>query len=394
MQPFFSIVIPTKNRPKLVEAAIFSLSQQSFKNFEVIISDYEPNACKNVFDKYADDRFRYVSPSPEFKYGMNGNWEFGLRFAQGRYICILEDKMYLYQNSLEIIYRYILEAEYPDTVNWHTDLYKFEDEQTDLKGCLRKRKKEKSWKEIDILQVIAEKIEFSSYMVYREVSAGIGTIFSGMIKREVIENVKKRFGRYFDFYNPDYGSAIPNLFFSQKSILLGAALTIALQSIEGNGRVAGKYYTACGAFFEESLWGYERLKYSPAPFLRITYMSTIGADYNYALSVLPELQKKLGKKACNRLNALIGIKRDFDKFVFPNQKTREEEEHKFNRALRDLSYDEFEIFQRETVSYRNAFEGLLIKNTYASLVPGSFKIETGEYIWKRFNSPMESVSWI
>ena len=41
--PVFSIVVPTRNRPKLLAVALQSIADQSFSNYEVIIVDDNSN---------------------------------------------------------------------------------------------------------------------------------------------------------------------------------------------------------------------------------------------------------------------------------------------------------------------------------------------------------------
>ena len=121
-QPFFSIVIPTRNRPQLLKFALISLLKQSFTDFEVIVSDNSfPKDVREVFEKYSDDRFKYVRPEHELP--MCNNWEFALSHAQGKYVTILEDKMFYYQEWLNNYYKVIQKESYPDIINTNEDSY-------------------------------------------------------------------------------------------------------------------------------------------------------------------------------------------------------------------------------------------------------------------------------
>lgn len=100
-QPFFSIVIPTRDRPHLLDKVLWSLARQTFRDFEVIVSDNYVNApCKEVCNKYQDAiNIRYVKPT--YPLSMPNNYNYSLSFAKGQYIYMSEDKICLYKNALQ-----------------------------------------------------------------------------------------------------------------------------------------------------------------------------------------------------------------------------------------------------------------------------------------------------
>jgi glycosyltransferase involved in cell wall biosynthesis len=86
-EPFFSIVLPTKNRSFLVGYAIESILMQSFKNFEVIIVDNDDtNATQNVVATFDDSRIHYYKTG---NLSMPDNWEYGCTKIAGKYLLIL-----------------------------------------------------------------------------------------------------------------------------------------------------------------------------------------------------------------------------------------------------------------------------------------------------------------
>jgi hypothetical protein len=105
-KPFFSIVVPTRNRPEYVVDAVTSVLAQSFVDLEVIVSDNsnEAEASKNVEALSAaltDARCRYVRPPQDFS--MVDHWEWALSHATGNYIGIVTDRMALRLYALEEI---------------------------------------------------------------------------------------------------------------------------------------------------------------------------------------------------------------------------------------------------------------------------------------------------
>lgn len=87
--PYFSVIVPTKNRPVLLTRAIESVLSQTFKDFELIIindhSDYDVEQEVKLMD---DDRIKVVHPEGEERSAARNK---GIDVATGKYICFLDD---------------------------------------------------------------------------------------------------------------------------------------------------------------------------------------------------------------------------------------------------------------------------------------------------------------
>lgn len=107
-KPFFSILIPTKNRSHLVGFAIQSVLDQSFGDFEIIVSDNDDSETmtRDAVACFSDPRIKYYRTSGNLS--MPDNWEFALSKSVGQYITVLEDKHMFYPNALEVIHKCIL----------------------------------------------------------------------------------------------------------------------------------------------------------------------------------------------------------------------------------------------------------------------------------------------
>lgn len=117
--PYFSIVIPTKNRSFLLHYAIQSVLAQSFSDLEVVIVDNDDTyQTKQVVDEFQDPRISYLRTG---NLPMADNWEFGIQHARGQYITILEDKMALKFRALEKIFS-LIEKEDPPVLTWKRDI--------------------------------------------------------------------------------------------------------------------------------------------------------------------------------------------------------------------------------------------------------------------------------
>ena len=102
-RPFFSILLPTKNRSEILAGAIDSALQQTDQDFEIIVSDNDdsPNATRDTVHKFSDPRVRYFRTSGNL--AMHENWDNALSKTEGLYVLVLEDKMRLVPNALSIL---------------------------------------------------------------------------------------------------------------------------------------------------------------------------------------------------------------------------------------------------------------------------------------------------
>jgi len=89
-KPFFSVVLPTLNRAKYISFAIQSVLNQTFEDFELIVSDNSStDNTEQIVKDFSDKRIRYLKTEKTFP--MYDSWEFALDHAKGEYITFLGD---------------------------------------------------------------------------------------------------------------------------------------------------------------------------------------------------------------------------------------------------------------------------------------------------------------
>lgn len=123
-RPFFSVVIPTKNRPALLRDAIRSVVLQEFDDVEAIVSDNcNDDRTRQTVDHFrADARLRYVRTDAELP--MPDHWEFATTKARGRYVLVLTDRSVLTPRALATIHRVITSSGDAAAVcSWRWALY-------------------------------------------------------------------------------------------------------------------------------------------------------------------------------------------------------------------------------------------------------------------------------
>jgi len=84
-----SILVPTYNRPALLERAIKSLLEQSYKKLEIVVVNDAGRDVQDVVNSFKDLRIKYFQNS-ENK-GLAGTRNVALKNCKGDYICLLDD---------------------------------------------------------------------------------------------------------------------------------------------------------------------------------------------------------------------------------------------------------------------------------------------------------------
>lgn len=100
--PFFSIIIPTYNRPELLVRAIESVIKQSFKKFEVIIVNDGSSVGLDEYDEIKKQYSNYnniifIDKENEGPSIARNN---GIRNSSGKFVCFLDDDDYYLENHL------------------------------------------------------------------------------------------------------------------------------------------------------------------------------------------------------------------------------------------------------------------------------------------------------
>lgn len=113
-KPFFSVVVPTKNRAHLLPLALSSVLNQSFGDFEVIISDnFSSDETPAVAQSFDDKRIKYFRSEEPLSIG--NSFHFALSHAKGEYIAFLSDDDAFVPVMFERVKR-VIEAEKAEIV--------------------------------------------------------------------------------------------------------------------------------------------------------------------------------------------------------------------------------------------------------------------------------------
>lgn len=108
---FFSVIIPTYNRPELLKRALESVLNQSFQSFELIIVN---DGSINGLNQYevlkreysANNKIIFFDKQNE---GLSAARNSGIKLAKSKFICFLDDDDYYLENHLDELHKLILE---------------------------------------------------------------------------------------------------------------------------------------------------------------------------------------------------------------------------------------------------------------------------------------------
>ncbi|MDH5359388.1 MAG: glycosyltransferase [Gammaproteobacteria bacterium] len=242
-QPFFSILIPTKNRSHLVSTAIESVLNQSFDDFEIIIADNDDNssATKNVVSNFNDIRIKYIRTGG---LSMVENWEAARNNSSGKFITVLEDKQAYYKHSLESIHNLIL-AKNCKVVTWKCSnttitkaLYNFR--------IIHPEKFSKIESSIIINTYIQAKSYIGSVRIWNFIPRSINSCISSDLIQNILKDSSEN--TFYSYYSPDITSGFKVLF-NTKYIYNTTKRLVYLTSKLGNGRLMHSNKNASQKYF-------------------------------------------------------------------------------------------------------------------------------------------------
>jgi glycosyltransferase involved in cell wall biosynthesis len=103
--PFFSVLMPTRNRASLLKSALQTAIEQKYQDYEIIVSDNNStDNTREVVQQFASTtgKIKYVNPGCDLS--MCDNWEYVLSHATGQYVLYLCDDDALTPDSLSYIH--------------------------------------------------------------------------------------------------------------------------------------------------------------------------------------------------------------------------------------------------------------------------------------------------
>jgi Glycosyl transferase family 2 len=232
-----TIVIPTRNRPTTLAAAVRSIVEQPRQALTVVVSDNstDPRACAEVeafCRRYDDDVVRYVRPPEPLPMPEHWNWALGTALAgsDASHVAFLTDRMVLKADALASLLA-VVEA-HPDKIVSYNH-----DELDDRARPIALRLFPWSGK---VLEIDASHLLYlSSRGVIR---APLPRMMNCMVPRGLFAELEGRFGAVFGSISPDFCFCYRSLAIVDSILYLDKALLIqyALDRSQGASYARGE----------------------------------------------------------------------------------------------------------------------------------------------------------
>ncbi len=240
--PFFSVLIPTKNRSHIIGFAIESVLNQSFGDYEIVVSDNDDSPIKthDAVKSHRDSRIKYFRTSGNLS--MPDNWEFALTKATGRFVTVLQDKQVFYPNALELLYEAISGGHGP-IISWISDQF---DDTVEPPVLFRHRGNHRLRtvsSDAVISRLVERGIRFKAFP--RMINSCISNEFVRFVQNETV------LGRFFDACCPDFIAAFIQLNYIDTITYLDRSLNITGALSLGNGLSSRKKGETAKRFIRE-----------------------------------------------------------------------------------------------------------------------------------------------
>lgn len=226
--PFFSIILPTRDRPELVRNFLKEMVKQEYKQFEIIISDnYKEKPCLEVVKEFmADERVVYKTPGVSMS--MCDHWNFALQGYRGDYVNVINEKLVFRKDALQALANQIVESD-PDTISWQYDVFVTRSiEHGKFYGHYHPLMKSRHPVSYDSISELRRRLsfEFPLFSRYMRMHNNYSRIYTSFVKRGVLDSIVKKYGVVFPPISPDFTSLVYILGFSRYNIDIGQSLML------------------------------------------------------------------------------------------------------------------------------------------------------------------------
>ena len=224
------MVVPTRDRPDLLDFCLEGLAAQSAADLEVVVSDNATTApAREVFDRHARPGWRYLRLAEPV--AMHDNFERAVAEASGDYVAVVIDKTILHPSAIEVAGA-ALAAQPADIVTWRNEGYYPVDEVRDLAtGRFRPASATTAPRPLrPVLAELAARFANTARRGLDPVHYVRGKIVFGAFSRALLDRIRERTGRVFHPLAPDYTSMVPACVLADRALDVGRPLLVSYNS--------------------------------------------------------------------------------------------------------------------------------------------------------------------
>jgi glycosyltransferase involved in cell wall biosynthesis len=199
LAPRFSLIIPTRDRARTLQYCLRTVTDQTYSNLEIIVSDNDSrDDTREVVESYQDSRIVYINTGKRL--GMSSNWEFGLAAARGQWISFLGDDDGLLPGCFEALDKLVAKTD-AQAIRTRAASYVWADVAVGHGQVALNVPMKKGWHWRDS-QVWRQKV-LAGFQNYSELPMLYN---GGFVRKDLIDEIKKSLGGNF------FHSRIPDVF--------------------------------------------------------------------------------------------------------------------------------------------------------------------------------------
>ncbi|GHV33837.1 hypothetical protein FACS1894187_03200 [Synergistales bacterium] len=240
--PFFTVVIPTRNRHETLPYALATcLKQVDFDDFEVLISDnsdMDNNLSYEAIKEHIGDRVRYVRP-PEVL-GVCEHWEWILDSVRGEWVIYIGDDDGLTRDALYEYYECI-KATGAEAVTSNLMSYQWPGFEFPPK-IVEKNNTGTFWRTVpkdgERYHVMNSEEVLKKVLDYEALVVMLPFVYRATVKTELIMSIKKKYGGYFDGVPQDLYASLLTAGVLKEYVLVDKALSIIGSSIKSGAHAS------------------------------------------------------------------------------------------------------------------------------------------------------------
>ena len=227
----YTVIIPTRDRAETLEATLRTCLRQTYKNFEIIVSDNcSSDNTKEIVDCCNDSRIRYINPGQRLS--MSGNFEFALGHVTDGFVMFIGSDDGIMPDAIDYVDSIVKQYKV-DAVSCRQATYvwpDFPDEK--IAGRLTFG----GWRS-DV--EIREPSEWINKTLNFQVNYcfDLPNLYCGFVHKRIIDKAYKD-GKYFRSITPDAYSAFATAIFVDKYAFSHRPFSIAGASSKSNGASA------------------------------------------------------------------------------------------------------------------------------------------------------------
>jgi hypothetical protein len=237
--PFFSFVIPTRNRARYLQFALQSCLEQDFDDYEVVVSDNNSlDDTKDIVKRFDNGKVRYFNTGRDV--GLTDNFENGIANARGEYVLLLADDEAYKISALKIL-KYWIDKTNASVISFGRTPFMFPGmprygltAQENASGILALRPftRKVAWVPSSLaLQYAFSLIAFEEGYYARSFPLSVKSV----IRSDVIRSIKNNAGQFQLPPTPDWSSCIMILNAVEKVLMLDEHLHLAGEVPESTG---------------------------------------------------------------------------------------------------------------------------------------------------------------